>query len=170
MKMKLEVSVPALVQIVTGGQTGVDRAVLDAALAAGIPVGGWCPKGRRAEDGAIASHYLLTETPLSAYAQRTAWNVRDSEGTLVLLGNKLSPGTNLTVDEAQAQGKPLRIVDLSANGQGADVALWIVQNEISVLNVAGPRESEEPGIYEAARKFLEDLIEKIQYGSHDGVE
>ena len=78
-------------QIVSGGQTGVDRAALDAAIVYGIPVGGWCPQGRRAEDGIIDPRYRLTQTPLAEYAQRTAWNVRDSDGTLVLRFAKVRP-------------------------------------------------------------------------------
>lgn len=145
-------------QIVSGGQTGVDRAALDAALALGFRVGGWCPRGRRAEDGVIAPRYPLAETPLAAYAQRTAWNVRDSDGTLVLVFDTASPGTKLTIDEAKAQDKAFKIVDLTASPQHLDVADWILENEIRVLNVAGPRESEAPGIYQAARAFLEDVF------------
>ena len=77
-----------LAKIVSGGQTGVDRAALDVALDLSLPCGGWCPKGRKAEDGPIAAHYPLTETPLDSYPQRTEWNVRDSDGTLVLTRGK----------------------------------------------------------------------------------
>ena len=146
--------------IVSGGQTGVDRAALDVAIALGFPVGGWCPKGRRAEDGVIAETYPLTETPLAEYAQRTAWNVRDTDGTLVLLFDKPSPGTNVTIEEANALGKALLLVDLTTNPEEMEILGWLEANGILVLNVAGPRESEAPGIYEAARAVLDDVFGK----------
>ncbi len=149
-------------RIVSGGQTGVDRAALDVAMALGFPVGGWCPKGRRAEDGVISETYPLTETPLAEYAQRTAWNVRDTDGTLVLLFNKPSPGTKVTIEEARVQGKALLLIDLTAYPKGIDVAAWMVANGIQVLNVAGPRQSEAPGVYEAARAFLGDVFGQRQ--------
>ncbi len=147
-------------RIVSGGQTGLDRAALDAAMALGLPVGGWCPKGRHAEDGVIDPRYPLIETPLGAYAQRTAWNIRDSDGTLVLLFDKPSPGTNLTIEEANALGKILLLIDLTTNPEVVEVQGWLEANGIQVLNVAGPRESEAPGIYEAARAFLDDVFGK----------
>jgi len=147
-------------RIVSGGQTGVDRAALDAAIALGLPVGGWCPKGRRAEDGVIDPRYPLIETPDEQYAQRTAWNVRDSDGTLVLLFDNPSPGTNVTIEEANALGKALLLVDLTTNPEEMEILGWLEANGILVLNVAGPRESEAPGIYEAARAFLDDVFGK----------
>ncbi len=147
-------------RIVSGGQTGVDRAALDAAIALGLPVGGWCPKGRRAEDGVIDPRYPLIETPDEQYAQRTAWNVRDSDGTLVLLFDNPSPGTNVTIEEANALGKALLLVDLTTNPEEMEILGWLEANGILVLNVAGPRESEAPGIYEAARAFLDDIFGK----------
>ena len=134
------------------------RSALDAAMARGLPVGGWCPKGRRAEDGVIDPRYPLIETPSEEYAQRTAWNVRDSDGTLVLLSDQPSPGTNLTVEEANALGRALLLVDLSAYPEGGDVLGWVAANGIQVLNVAGPRESEAPGVYKPARTYLEDIF------------
>ena len=147
-------------KIVSGGQTGVDRAVLDAAMALGLPVGGWCPKGRCAEDGVIDPRYPLIETPDEQYAQRTAWNVRDSDGTLVLLFDQASPGTNVTIEEANALEKALLLVDLTINPEEMEALRWLDANRILVLNVAGPRESEAPGIYEAARTFLDDVFGK----------
>lgn len=145
-------------KIVSGGQTGVDRAALDAAQAAGVPVGGWCPQGRRAEDGTIDQRYPLQETPSSDYAQRTAWNVRDSDGTLILVQGEARGGTALTIEEAQQRGKPL----LEAKIQTADLAAireWVQVHDITVLNVAGPRASEAPGIYAAARGLITRLLE-----------
>lgn len=152
-------------KIVSGGQTGVDRAALDAAMAWGIPVGGWCPNGRRAEDGVIDPRYPLMETPDPQYAQRTAWNVRDSDGTLVLLVDQLSPGTKLTIEKANALGKALLLINLTMHPDAMDVVKWLQTTAIQVLNVAGPRESEAPGMYEAARAFLDEVL-----ASYDGVE
>mgnify|MGYP006174065873 CR=1 FL=1 len=92
---------PPLARIISGGQTGVDRAALDAAMAAQYPVGGWCPQGRRAEDGPIPRDYPLRETPSAEYAQRTLWNVRDSDATLVLTPGPITGGTRWTVVKAQ---------------------------------------------------------------------
>jgi hypothetical protein len=92
--------------IVSGGQCGVDRAALDVALDLHLPCGGWCPKGRRAEDGALAARYPLTETPWWGYPQRTEWNVRDSDGTLVLTRGRTDRGTQLTIELAARLGKP----------------------------------------------------------------
>jgi hypothetical protein len=151
-----------LEKIVSGGQTGVDRAALDAALAAGIAAGGWCPRGRLAEDGAIAETYPLTETPSAQYRERTQWNVRDSDGTLILVRGNLSGGTALTVEFAQAQGRPRRVVRLDRPGMLAEepaaTLAWIAEHGIATLNVAGPRESQRPGIYDEARAFMETLI------------
>lgn len=146
-------------KLVSGGQTGVDRAALDAALAAGMPVGGWCPKGRRAEDGPLADRYPLRETPAPAYAQRTAWNVRDSDATLILSFGALADGTALTAEEARRQGRPLRIARPDEDVSAETVRTWIEDESIAVLNVAGPRASEAPGIYAAARAFVEALLE-----------
>ena len=145
-------------KIVSGGQTGVDRAALDTARAFGLPCGGWCPKGRRAEDGPLAAHYPLRETPSVRYAQRTAWNVRDSDGTLILLLGDLRGGTALTAEEARRQSKPLCAVRLDDASDAAHVRDWIAEEKVAALNVAGPRASEVPGIYEAARAFLERLL------------
>lgn len=149
-----------LEKIISGGQTGVDRAALDMALAFGLATGGWCPRGRRAEDGVIAEHYRLTETPSRAYRQRTAWNVRDSDGTLVLCCGEPVGGTAWTLKKAKQFQKPLYIQRLSrAYPTAVDaVQAWLRANDLRVLNVAGPRESTEPGIYAAARVFLEQLF------------
>ncbi len=146
-------------RIVSGGQSGVDRAALDAALAAGIACGGWCPRGRRAEDGVIDARYPLHETPQRDYRQRTEWNVRDSDATLILhRGGPLRGGTALTRDLARRWERPCRVVDLAAPGDLADLLYWLRSASIAVLNVAGPRESQQPGIQQIAQEYLMGLI------------
>jgi len=145
-------------RIVSGGQTGVDRAALDAALELALPCGGWCPRGRRAEDGPIDARYPLTETPSDDYSQRTAWNVRDSNGTLVLTRDAPIGGTALTVDVAERLHKPHLVVDLARGARPRAAREWLVRNAVRVLNVAGPRESGMPGIYADALAFLRAVL------------
>lgn len=142
-------------RVVSGGQTGVDRAALDAGREVGLEIGGWCPRGRRAEDGAVAGDYPLRETPSRRYAERTEWNVRDSDATLILHRGGLSGGTRLTAGIAARLGRPLLVVDLAtAEADPAPVREWIRNRRAAVLNVAGPRESGDPGIGSAAYAFL----------------
>lgn len=146
-------------RIVSGGQTGVDRAALMAALDHGVSCGGWCPKGRRAEDGVLASHYPLKETPSEAYEQRTLWNVRDSDATLILaMDQRLSGGTQCTREIAEALGKPCLVVILNQHASFTLVSDWLERHRVRVLNVAGPRESAVPGIERKARVFLTNLF------------
>ena len=142
----------------SGGQTGVDRAALDVALELGLPCGGWCPKGRRAEDGPLPSHYPLRETPSEEYAQRTEWNVRDSDGTLVLTRGEPTGGTAQTIEIAAHLGKPCLLIDLEKQRSVLEVLNWTRQHKIRVLNVAGPRESKSPGIYREVSRFLRKLL------------
>lgn len=142
-------------RVVSGGQTGVDRAALDAAMALGLACGGWCPRGRRAEDGPIPSRYPLRETPGNTYPERTAWNVRDSDATLVLTLGKPRGGTALTIGLAHKAGRPVMVVDLSTEVPGAaEVRAWLDREGVRTLNVAGPRESESPGTHAMAFRFL----------------
>jgi len=145
-------------KIISGGQTGVDRAALDVALELRVPCGGWCPKGRIAEDGPIANRYPLKETPSDEYAQRTEWNVRDSDGTLVLTLGEPTGGTAQTIDEAARVGKPCLVLDLSDEPNLETVLHWAKIHQVRILNVAGPRESRSPGIYQEARAFLRRLL------------
>jgi hypothetical protein len=153
-------------RVVSGGQTGVDRAALDAAMALGIPCGGWCPRDRRAEDGPLARKYPLRETPLPQYAQRTEWNVRDADGTLVVCPGAPSGGTRLTLLMARRHGRPALVVPPStAKGTVGVVRSWLRSNAIRTLNVAGPRESTVPGIYGEAKAFLSRLLADPSRGS-----
>jgi len=143
-----------MLKVVSGGQTGVDRAALDVALELGMPCGGWCPQGRKAEDGPLAPHYPLIETPSADYEQRTKWNVRDSDGTLVLTRGTPTEGTTFTIDHAARLGKPHLVLDLAEQPAPSAVREWINAHGIKIVNVAGPRESKCPGIYAQASEFL----------------
>jgi hypothetical protein len=147
-------------RIVSGGQTGVDRAALDVALELGIPCGGWCPKGRKAEDGSIAARYPLTETTSPSYRIRTERNVRDSDGVLILTWGSPREGTALTQRLAEEYGKPCLVVDLSLGGDPEAVRAWLRENEIECLDIAGPRESQFPGIYGKAAFFLRGVLSR----------
>ncbi len=146
-------------RIISGGQTGVDRAALDVALEAGLDCGGWCPQGRRAEDGLIPERYPLQETPWDGYPQRTEWNVRDGDGTLILTRGEPDRGTALTARLAKKKNKPSLIVDLGMPWDVEAVRQWIEMHRIDTLNVAGPRESSSPGIGDEARRFLRQLLQ-----------
>lgn len=148
-------------KLLSGGQSGVDRAALDVAMALGIAVGGWCPKGRKAEDGVIAPRYPLQETPAANYAQRTNWNVRDADGTLILTFGVPRGGTALTVACAKIRRKPLHIVDFRKHAESREVIAWIGESRIESLNVAGPRESQHPGIFGMASALLLEVLAPV---------
>jgi hypothetical protein len=145
-------------KIVSGGQTGVDRAALDVAIELRIPHGGWCPKGRLAEDGAIPRRYRLTETELPDYVQRTGQNVLDADATLILCRGQPSGGTDLTRRLAQRHRKPHLVVDLLQGVDWPAVYAWLAPWEDRTLNVAGPRESQCPGIHDQAAEFLREML------------
>lgn len=145
---------PPLLTLASGGQTGVDRAALDVAMERGIPCGGWCPAGRRAEDGPIDPRYPLRETPSADPAERTEWNVRDSDGTTVLITSAASRGTELTRQIARRLGRPLYLCHLDVPPDPGAFRRWLQIHKIRTLNVAGPRESESPGVYAAACAWL----------------
>jgi hypothetical protein len=144
--------------MISGGQTGADRAALDFALERKIPCGGWCPLGRRAEDGPIPLHYPLMETATDEYSERTELNVRDSDGTLIFLRGSAEGGVQLTVEQAVRYKKPCLIVDLSQRVDLAEVNKWLDDLDAKILNIAGPRESDCPGIYDQTKKFLHQVI------------
>jgi len=148
-----------LEKIVSGGQTGADRAGLDVAMKVGLPVGGYCPKGRLAEDGTVPEHYPLLEMTKGSYSARTERNVIESDGTLILNIGKLSGGTRLTVECARKHNKPHLVIQLdTAKPQVSTLAEWLEQNNIRVLNVAGPRESKTPGVHKLAYRYLDDFF------------
>lgn len=139
----------ARLKIISGGQTGVDNAALRLAVSLGIPHGGWCPRGRRREDGVIPKRFRLQETPSRGYLQRTQWNVRDSDGTVIFsIAARLKGGSKKTAELARKRRKPC--LHLSASERNVDHAAvlrqFIRQCRIRVLNVAGPRKSQEPTI------------------------
>jgi hypothetical protein len=155
-----------MIKIVSGGQTGADRAALDAASDAGVPCGGWCPAGRSAEDGVIPQRYPLTPLTKGGYAERTRQNVQDSDGTVIIaFGHPLKGGTETTRLAALELGRPILIVDASSEKEAsAKIAQFVRSHDIHILNVAGPRASEEPAIgayvYDAIRGALNELIGK----------
>jgi hypothetical protein len=148
--------------IVSGGQTGADRAALDIAIDLGIPHGGWVPKGRAAEDGAIPARYRVTETESSAYDERTKLNVRDSDGTLIIARGPLTGGTAFTYDHARALGKPVLVIDISGasiDDAARTISEWIERSKIETLNVAGPRASQDPTIYALTHAVLSATLQ-----------
>jgi hypothetical protein len=143
--------------IVSGGQTGVDRAALDWACQTNISHGGWCPKGRLAADGPLPSRYLLRETESDGYRQRTKLNVQDSDATLIFNMGLLEGGTRQTVKFAQTLGRPYRIIQMDAfqlQDSVAEVQSWLKQGRFSTLNIAGPSEARRPGIYACVLQVL----------------
>lgn len=148
-------------KILSGGQTGVDRAALDVALKLGIPHGGWVPRGRRAEDGPLPPHYRLQETESEEYAERTARNVQEADGTLILSRGSLTGGSELTRQLARRFQRPCLHVDLARTGAlraARRILDWIRRHEVRVLNVAGPRASKDPQIYDLASGLLEAVL------------
>jgi len=147
-------------KIISGGQTGVDRAALDAAIALGIPHGGWCPARRRAEDGRIPDRYNLFETMDHGYQTRTVRNVRDSHGTLVITGTpEVTPGSWVTICHARKLKRPCLHVPLTGDETLVlHVCTWIRMEKLERLNIAGTRESKCPGIYEVSKAFLLDVL------------
>ena len=148
-------------KVISGGQTGVDRAGLDAAVSAGIPIGGYCPKNRRAEDGVIPEQYPMIELESPESYFRTEKNVIESDGTLILNKGILSEGTKLTHDLAIKNGKPSLVVQLDGEEviKPEHVVRWLDGQYISVLNIAGPRESKcLGGIYSESFSYLEKVF------------
>lgn len=161
-------------KIISGGQTGVDRAALDVAMERGLPCGGWCPKGGWAEDlpeppGLLANYPCLKETPDRHPLQRTEWNVRDSDATLIVTdsaGLAASIGTKRAHEWARQHGKAELVVDASEAQAPDRAATWLrVQQKRFgpdlTLSIGGPRESEAPGIYARARALITATLDRV---------
>jgi hypothetical protein len=161
-------------KIISGGQTGVDRAALDVAIERGMAWGGWCPKGGWAEDlpdppGVLAKYAKLKETPLSNPVQRTEWNVRDSDATLIITdgqGLSISIGTRRAYRWAHKHGKPLLLVDVGNPRAPARAAAWLRTQRRRfgphmTLGIGGPRDSEAPGIYCRARALIATILDSV---------
>jgi putative molybdenum carrier protein len=160
------------VRLISGGQSGVDRAALDVAIARGMPYGGWCPKGGWAEDfpeppGLLAEYPHLAETPSTDPAQRTEWNVRDADACLIVV----DAGTVLASDIAHRYRKPLFIMKLGHADALSQAALWLRVQQARhgaglKLAVGGPRQSEAPGIYQRASAFIAELVDSVGQRAH----
>jgi hypothetical protein len=162
---------PSAITIVSGGQTGADRAALDFAIEQGLAHAGWCPRGRLAEDGPIPRHYDLIETPSRRYALRTGWNIRDTDATVVFsIGRQIRGGTRLTLSLARRAGKPALHLSReafcghaggtelelgeAAHAAAAELIRFLAALEVRRLNIAGPRASQEPEI----GQFVKDVL------------
>ncbi len=136
----------------------MDRAALDFALDHGIPCGGFCPHGRLAEDGTIPDKYPLKETKTAEYADRTEQNILDSDGTLIIYSGSMAGGTQYTCLFAKTKGKPLFLIDVNKTVPVKRFHSWKKKHAIHTLNIAGPRESQEPEIYQRVIEILENLL------------
>lgn len=158
----------ALSRVISGGQTGVDRAAFEAAREAGLEIGGWCPPGRASESGPIPPDLPLVETPEARSPEapevprslRTEWNVRDADATLVLrpAGDEPDPGTDWTVRCAERLGRPVLVVDPEDPAAPEDVVRWLAACEVATLNVAGASERTCPGVGARALRFLRSVL------------
>ncbi len=146
------------ITIISGGQTGVDRAALDFALCNHMRCGGWCPRGRLAEDGPINLRYPLSETFSADLLARTHMNVVESDATLILIFSDMDEGTQTTWDLAREHGKPVFVWKIDQNRNFQQFQNWLEKNNVRTLNVAGPRESNAPGIHGATVDVLEQLL------------
>ncbi|HEV7929186.1 MAG TPA: putative molybdenum carrier protein [Nitrosospira sp.] len=145
-------------KIVSGGQTGADRAALDWAIARGIEHGGWCPAGRRAEDGAIPARYSLWQTPGRDYRQRTKWNVRDSDATLIITPSpELTSGSLFTQECARNLSRPYLHVHPCTMWRDW-IRTFLGTNSIRVLNVAGPRGSSAKNMDTFVHEVLDEVL------------
>jgi hypothetical protein len=148
-------------KIISGGQTGADQAALDAAIKLGISHGGWIPKGRLTEDGPLSDKYDLIEMPTASYPERTKKNIRESDGTLILSRGRLTGGSDLTEKWAIKYGKPMLHIDLSSVtpfDAAVQINNWIVDYDIKIMNVAGPRASKDSKIYQSTLDIIESVL------------
>lgn len=153
------------IKLISGGQSGVDRAALDVALSLGLPAGGWCPSGRMSEDGLIPAHYPLHETRSAEFHVRTQRNVETSSATLVLTRGTPTGGTRFAIEFCRNLRRPVLVVDLFDRRRDAveEIVTWLAQVEPRVLNVCGPRESFAPGIGVEAQRVLAEALTTAGY-------
>ena len=160
-EMSEKYAVPLGFNVISGGQSGADRAGLDWDIAHNLPHGGWCPKGRRSEEGPINTRYQLKETPASNYLERTEWNVRDSDATLIFtLADKLDGGSKKTKELADKLGNPWRHIHPRVHPKF--IASFLIKNQVKILNIAGKRESSAPVISKWVAEVLEQAIDVTQ--------
>lgn len=148
-------------KIISGGQTGADRAALDVAIKLGISHGGWIPKGRLTENGILDDKYRLKEMKSANYNKRTEQNVIDSDGTLIIYHGKLTGGSDYTRDMVLRHGRPWLHIDLNKTESfqaARQIRSWVAEYEIKTLNVAGPRVSKDPAIYQSTIDILESAL------------
>ena len=153
-----------LKKIISGGQTGADRAGLDTAIAKGIPHGGWIPKGRKTEDGLLPDKYNLSEMTTKSYPKRTEKNILDSDGTMIISHGKITGGSSLTRKLAKQHVKPwihLDMNDLSIKEAAEQLSRWITGHNIKTLNVAGPRATKDLAIHMKASEVLDGCIDRL---------
>ncbi len=151
-------------KIISGGQTGVDRGALDACIQHNFPCGGWCPAGRKAEDGEIPQRYPLQEIWNTSYNERTRLNVRDSDATLIIYEGKLKGGTSLTFHHAKDIGKPVFLFKVAPFliDEILEQAIHFIKiNQVEILNIAGPRASQWPEAYDSSSTIISKLIHRI---------
>jgi hypothetical protein len=151
-------------KIISGGQTGVDRAALDVALKRGIDCGGWCPGGRLDEFGRIPDRYPVKELEHGSFAERTLQNVRNSDGSLIIYLEQLRGGTQFTLQCCRELKRPHKLIGAekkSAEEAAKSIVDFVCERKIDILNVAGPRQSEWPGGYDYAFRVLEIFLRNV---------
>ncbi|MFH1984743.1 MAG: putative molybdenum carrier protein [Pseudomonadota bacterium] len=152
-----------ITKIISGGQTGADQGALDAAIAMGIDHSGWIPKGRLTESGPLPEKYLLKEMPSKSYPKRTEKNILDSDGTVIISRGRLAGGSALTKKLALQHGKPVLHINLkkiSPKEATGSIFAWTEMHRVAVLNVAGPRASKDPLIYEDVKAIVGGLLKE----------
>lgn len=154
-----------MIKIISGGQTGVDRGALQAALDRQISCGGWCPAGRKAEDGPIPAHFPVIELPDGGYAQRTERNVLDSDATVLIHFGTISGGSRLTLTCCREADRPSLEIDASEI-ETADAVqrmlAFVDEHQVACLNIAGPRESGAPGAEKLASQIVGELLDRLK--------
>ncbi len=153
-----------LERIISGGQTGADRGALDAALERGFPCGGWCPPGRRAEDGEIPARYPVEPMATGGYRQRTIRNLEDADGTAIFYREEITGGTELTLAQCIRRRRPYCLIDLAEVSTDRAVAIlgrFVARHRVKRLNVAGPRESGAPGIHRQVAEAVGGLLDRV---------